>query len=227
MRCCSSGSRSYAFLIVLRRSGRPGSKRRRPGSARSGPGREAARARPLVIKRVIRHQVQVIKRVIRHQVQVIKRVIRHQTKATKPAEFQLAPVQPRRLAALRVHPVCDHMHVRLPVPVGASDGGETTFHGKAENPHPKGRPKPGKFRRGPPADAMRALHPARPTGQRQSVVPEMPPVPQEGPLTRPGVSSSSYRSIPAPIQQAPTRNLLAYKFARFWALPLLRLKARL
>ena len=32
-------------------------------------------------------------------------------------------------------------------------------------------------------------------------------------------SSSSYRSIPAPIQQAPTRNLLAYKFARFWALP--------
>ena len=32
-------------------------------------------------------------------------------------------------------------------------------------------------------------------------------------------SSSSYRLIPAPIQQAPTRNLLAYKFARFWALP--------
>ena len=32
-------------------------------------------------------------------------------------------------------------------------------------------------------------------------------------------SPSSYRSIPAPIQQAPTRNLLAYKFARFWALP--------
>ena len=67
---------------------------------------------------------------------------------------------------------------------GASDGGETTFHGKAENPHPKGRPKPGKFRRGPPADAVRALHPARATGQRQSVVPEMPPVPQKGPLTR-------------------------------------------
>ena len=51
-------------------------------------------------------------------------------------------------------------------------------------PHPKGRPKPGKFRRGPPADAVRALRPARATGQRQSVVPEMPPVPQEGPLTR-------------------------------------------
>ena len=67
---------------------------------------------------------------------------------------------------------------------GASDGGETTFHGKAENPHPKGRPKTGKFRRGPPADAVRALHPARATGQRQSVVPEMPPVPQKGPLTR-------------------------------------------
>ena len=44
--------------------------------------------------------------------------------------------------------------------------------------------KTGKFRRGPPADAVRALHPARATGQRQSVVPEMPPVPQEGPLTR-------------------------------------------
>ena len=28
------------------------------------------------------------------------------------------------------------------------------------------------------------------------------------------------RVLPAPIQQAPTRNLLAYKFARFWALPL-------
>ena len=28
------------------------------------------------------------------------------------------------------------------------------------------------------------LHPARAIGQRQSVVPEMPPVPQEGPLTR-------------------------------------------
>ena len=66
----------------------------------------------------------------------------------------------------------------------------TTFHGKAENPHPKGRPKPGKFRRGPPADAVRALHPARATGQRQSVVPEMPPVPQEGPLTRPGATNA-------------------------------------
>ena len=40
------------------------------------------------------------------------------------------------------------------------------------------------------------------------------------PRTGPGnSSSSSYRLIPAPIQQAPTRNLLAYKFARFWALP--------
>ena len=62
--------------------------------------------------------------------------------------------------------------------------------GKAENPHPKGRPKTGKFRRGPPADAVRALHPARATGQRQSVVPEMPPVPQEGPLTRPGATNA-------------------------------------
>ena len=32
-------------------------------------------------------------------------------------EAQLAPAQPRRLAALRVHPVRDHMHVGLPVPV--------------------------------------------------------------------------------------------------------------
>ena len=32
-------------------------------------------------------------------------------------KFQLAAVQPRRLPALRVHPVRDHMHVRLPVPV--------------------------------------------------------------------------------------------------------------
>ena len=32
-------------------------------------------------------------------------------------KFQLAPVQPRRLPALRVHPVRDHVHVRLPVPV--------------------------------------------------------------------------------------------------------------
>ena len=61
---------------------------------------------------------------------------------------------------------------------------------EAENPHPKGRPKPGKFRRGPLADAVRALHPARATGQRQSVVPEMPPVPQEGPLTRPGATNA-------------------------------------
>ena len=50
--------------------------------------------------------------------------------------------------------------------------------------------KPGKFRRGPPADAVRALRPARATGQRQSVVPEMPPVPQEGPLTRPGATNA-------------------------------------
>ena len=66
----------------------------------------------------------------------------------------------------------------------------TTFYGKAENPHPKGRLKPGKFRRGPPADAVRALRLARATGQRQSVVPEMPPVPQEGPLTRPGATNA-------------------------------------
>ena len=32
-------------------------------------------------------------------------------------KFQLAPAQPRCLAALRVHPVRDHVHVRLPVPV--------------------------------------------------------------------------------------------------------------
>ena len=48
----------------------------------------------------------------------------------------------------------------------------------------------GKFRRGPPADAVRALHSARATEQRQSVVPEMPPVPQEGPLTRPGATNA-------------------------------------
>ena len=32
-------------------------------------------------------------------------------------EPQLAPAQPRRLAAFRVHPVRNHMHVGLPVPV--------------------------------------------------------------------------------------------------------------
>ena len=32
-------------------------------------------------------------------------------------EFQLAPAQPRSLAALRLHPVRNHMHVGLPVPV--------------------------------------------------------------------------------------------------------------
>ncbi len=34
-----------------------------------------------------------------------------------------------------------------------------------------------------------------------------------------GPDKTTRHSIPAPIQQAPTRNLLAYKFARFWALP--------
>ena len=87
---------------------------------------------------------------------------------------------------------------------GASDGGETTFHGKAENPHPKGRLKTGKFRRWPPADAVRALHPARATGQRQSVVPEMPPVPQEGPLTR--VQERRTRAVaPFPTSQTAER----------------------
>ena len=100
---------------------------------------------------------------------------------------------------------------------GASDGGETTFHGKAENPHPKGRPKPGKFRRGPPADAVRALHPARATGQRQSVVPEMPPVPQEGPLTRPGATNAGRDTFFLPYTSYLSRSGVVTHFQRAWS----------